>query len=187
MRRTVLRAGLALAPLWLSAASRPIVFEAELAVEVEEPMVLVDSTKVPPGSHYVEGASGGAYLEIPEDAGNPPKLDKGLARFEVDLAAAGGYTLWARVWWEGECSNSFTVRIDDHPPFILGDNATYKAWHWVKYPVARMVRPVRLDKGRHTIVFHNREDGVRIDQVVLSADARFVPVGIEKPTLEASP
>ena len=129
-------------------------------------------------SNGVAGASG-SYLEIPEGAGNPPKLEAGKAVFSVEVPEDGLVTLWCRVWWEGECSNSFTIGFDDQPTFLFGEDATYKAWHWVKYPVSRTVAPIKLAKGKHTLVFHNREDGVRLDQVLLSADKRFVPVDIE--------
>ena len=128
----------------------------------------------------VTGASG-VYIEIPEGAGNPPKLEAGKAEFVVEIPDDASFTLWCRVWWEGECSNSFTVNVDDQPGFLFGEDATYKAWHWVKYPVSRTVAPVTLAKGKHTLTFHNREDGVRLDQIVLSADKRFVPVDTETP------
>lgn len=149
-----------------------ICFEAEAATTVEAPMTVV--------SNGIAGASG-PYLEIPEGAGNPPKVEAGKAVFTVDVPEDGTFTLWCRVWWEGECSNSFTVKIDDQPAFLFGEDATYKAWHWVKYPVARTTPPLKLTKGPHTLAFHNREDGVRLDQVLLSADKRFVPVEIETP------
>lgn len=174
--------GFVLLPSLLAAAPGRIVFEAETAAATEAPLVVVDAARVPPGSVYVEGASGGSYVEIPDKAGNPPKLEKGFARFEIDVPADGEYTLWARVWWEGECSNSFMVQINDNAPFLLGENATYHAWVWVKYPVARMMRPIALKQGRQVIVFKNREDGVRLDQIVLSSDRRFVPVDIEQAT-----
>jgi hypothetical protein len=177
---------LLLLPTLLSAAPGRVVFEAETAIETELPMFVVGADRVPAGSVFVEGASGGQYLEIPENAGNPPKLEKGFARFEIDVPADGEYTLWARVWWEGECSNSFMVQIDENAPFLLGENATYHAWVWVKYPVARMMRPITLKQGRHAVTFKNREDGVRLDQIVLSPDKRFVPVDIEQVTTTGS-
>lgn len=129
-------------------------------------------------SNTIAGASG-AYLEIPEGAGNPPKRNEGQATFSLEIPEDGLFTLWCRVWWEGECSNSFTVGFDSQPTFLFGEDATYKAWHWVKYPVSRTVSPITLAKGKHTLVFHNREDGVHLDQILLSADKRFVPVDIE--------
>ena len=64
--------------------------------------------------------------------------------------------------------------------FLFGEDATYKTWHWVKYPVSRTVKPLNLTEGKHTLTFFNREDGVRLDQILLSADKRFVPMDIEK-------
>ncbi len=154
-----------------SAARHRICFEAESAKEIEAPMVLV--------TNGIAGASG-HYLEIPEGAGNPPKVKRGKAVYEVDIPADGAYTLWCRVYWEDECSNSFNVTVDDGKPFLLGDNATYETWHWVKYPVARTMQPLKLTKGKHKLILHNREDGVRVDQILLSSDKRFVPVDIEE-------
>jgi len=158
--------------LGVRASGAKICFEAESAERTEAPMAVV--------SNGIDGASG-PYLEIPEGAGNPPKVMAGQAVFNVEVPADGAYTLWCRVWWEGECSNSFSVGVDDRPAFLFGEDATYKAWHWVKYPVSRTVAPIKLVAGKHTLVFHNREDGVRLDQILLSADKRFVPVDIEKP------
>lgn len=154
------------------AAGVKLCFEAESASSIDLPMIVA--------TNGVAGASG-CYLEIPEGAGNPPKLEAGKASFTVELPEDGSFVLWCRVWWEGECSNSFTVNADDQPGFLFGEDATYKVWHWVKYPVSRTVSPIKLVKGKHTLTFHNREDGVRLDQVILSADKRFVPVNTETP------
>ena len=152
------------------AAGHRLCLAAVSAGTVEAPMVVV--------SNGVAGASG-PYLEIPEGAGNPPKVTAGKAAFTVEIPEDADYTLWARVYWDDECSNSFTVAFDGQPGFLFGEDATYKAWHWVKYPVSYTAKPVRLTKGQHTLTFRNREDGVCLDQVLLSADKRFVPVDIE--------
>lgn len=154
------------------AAGVKICFEAESAERIEAPMALV--------TNGIAGASD-VYLEIPEGAGNPPKVTAGKAVYAVEVPEEGAFTLWCRVWWEGECSNSFTVEVDGQPAFLFGEDATYKTWHWVKYPVSRTVAPIKLSAGKHAVVFNNREDGVKLDQVLLSADKRFVPVDTEKP------
>ncbi|MCL2105031.1 MAG: hypothetical protein FWH21_08285 [Kiritimatiellaeota bacterium] len=152
------------------AAGHKLCFPATAAELVEAPMAMV--------TNVIAGASG-PYLEIPEGAGNPPKVNAGKAAFSFEIPADAEYTLWARVHWDDECGNSFTVVIDDQPGFLFGEDATYKVWHWVKYPVSRTAKPISLSKGKHTVTFHNREDGVCLDQVLLSADKRFVPVDIE--------
>lgn len=152
-----------------------IVIEAESAIETEAP---VAKGTTPPGATVEQAASGGSFLFIKEGAGNPPKLDKGFAKYEFEVPKAGAYRLWARVRWDGECSNSFLVQIDDRPAFLFGEDATFDVWHWVRYPVARMAPLVKLSQGKHVLVFRNREDGVALDQILLTTDKRTVPVGI---------
>lgn len=161
-----------------AAFSSTVILEAEKAVEVEAPMVL-ETPASSTSADVLHTPSCGAYLHIPEKAGNPPALEKGFARYEVEIPDAGGYYVWARVLWEGECSNSFTVQIDSNPPFIFGEDMTFNAWHWVKYPVSRVAKPIQLSAGKHTVIFRNREDGVSIDQILLTTEKRKVPVGIE--------
>lgn len=155
-----------------------VVVEAEAAVATEMPVAVV--TNAAAGEDVEHSASGNAFLVIPEDAGNPPKLNKGFAKFEIDIPSNGKYRLWARVKWEGECSNSFTVKIDDMSAFILGDDGTFGKWHWVKYPIGKLTELIELKKGTHTVVFKNREDGVALDQILFTSEKRFVPVGIQK-------
>lgn len=170
---------LILLPAISQAAGARVCVESDAAARIDPPMLAISSTNLPDGIKLVPGASGNAYLEIPEGRGNPPAVTTGKAALFMDLPADGAYTLWCRVYWEGECSNSFSVQIDDHPIFLFGEDATFKTWHWVRYPVARTATPLVLTKGSHTFTFLNREDGVRLDQVLVSADKRFVPVDQE--------
>lgn len=162
----------------IPAHAATVVLEAEAAVEVEAPMALATNSVAKQVADIGHTASGGAWLTIPDGAGNPPKVEKGLARFEVDVPASGGYYVWARVLWSGECGNSFTLQVDGGAPVLFGEDPTFGVWHWVRYPVSRMAKPIQLEAGRHTIVFRNREDGVAIDQFLLATDKRFTPVGI---------
>lgn len=162
-----------------AAAAERILLEAEQAERVNKPMAVVLASNTPPATAGAAAAAAGGYLEIPEGAGNPPALVAGEAALTFDVAADGSFFLWLRVWWEGECSNSLTVQLDDRPPFLMGEDATFRVWHWVRFPVSRLTPPFALARGRHTLTLRNREDGVRVDQIILSADKRFVPVDIE--------
>ncbi len=162
-----------------AASAATVLVEAESAIETETPMACV--TNAVATGDVGHTASGGAWLSIPEKAGNPPMLEKGFAKFEVEIPSDGGWFLWARVLWDGECSNSFTIQIDDGAPFLFGEDTTFNVWHWVRYPVSRMAKPVTLSKGKHTVIFRNREDGVALDQFLLTTEKRYVPVGIVAP------
>jgi len=148
-----------------------ICFEAESAQNIDEPVCIVSNNI----SHI-----SGSVISIPEGAGNPPKRCEGLASYTFDLPEKGSYTLWCRTWCSGECSNSFTVKLNDTPPFLFGEDATYKSWHWVKYPVSRTSPAINLTDGKQTLTIENREAGIMVDQIILSSDKRFVPVDIEK-------
>ena len=182
MRRALtailLAAGLA-APA-ARAGGAVVCVEAESAATNEPQMVVVRDDAPPPGVKAVEGASARAYLEIPQGAGNPPSNSAGRAVLALDLPEEGDYTVWLRVWWDDSCGNSFTVQVDGRPAFVMGEDGTYRAWHWVRHPVSRMAAPLRLAAGAHTLTILNREDGARVDQVLLSAEKRFVPVDAEK-------
>jgi len=157
-----------------------LVLEAESAVTNEAPMVTVSLAAPPPGIPAIEGASGNAYLEVPLGAGKTPKVKAGTATFVVDIPVDGAYTVWLRSHWAGECSNTFLAQIDDHPPFLVGGDSTFRTWHWVKYPVSKLTPPPRIGKGRHTLRILHREDGVRLDQLLLTTEPRYVPVAAER-------
>ena len=143
-------------------------------------MTVVQAATPPAGLKPMAGASGNAYLEVPLGAGKTPKVKAGTAKITVEVPADGAYTLWLRTCWEGECSNTFQVQIDNQPPFLVGADATYHVWHWVKYPVSKMAPPPTITRGTHTLTVIHREDGVRLDQLLLTSSPRYVPVGIEK-------
>ena len=155
-----------------------VCLEAESSAQVTEPMRVADAANAPAAGTVVAGASGGKYLEIPKGAGHPPQLQQGEARLAFTIADAGDYTLWCRVYWLSECNSSFTMAIDGTLPFTFGKDATYDVWHWVKAPPR--LKQLTLAKGPHVLTIRNRQDGVKLDQVLFVLDKRYVPVGVEE-------
>jgi hypothetical protein len=154
-----------------------VLLEAENASEVNAPMKLVKAGDSAAGQKMIEGASGDAYLTVPQGAGKPPEVQGDCTlKFKVDKSAR--YYLWARVWWLDGCGNSVGVSIDGAKEFTLGQDATYKKWHWV--PVKARLSQLQLSAGEHSLKISNREDGVAIDQILLTRNKRYVPVGIEE-------
>lgn len=156
-----------------------ICLEAESSEAVAAPMRVVDAG-VTNSAVVVAGASGNAYLEIPKGAGNPPKVTQGEARLVFDIDEPGDYMLWGRAYWLSECNSSFSMSIDDSLPFTFGKDATFNVWHWVKAPPR--LKMLTLSKGPHRLVIKNRQDGVKLDQVLLVLDKSYVPVGVEEVT-----
>ncbi len=154
--------------------------EAESACTNEAPMTRVQAAVPGAGIKPVAGASGESYLEVPLGAGKTPKVKAGTARITLEIPADGAYTFWVRTYWEGECSNTLQVQIDEQTPFLVGGDATFHVWHWVKFPVSKLTPAPALTKGTHTVTILHREDGIRLDQLLLTTSLRYVPAGVEK-------
>lgn len=175
----------ALAALPVVLAGENICFDAVTAGKIEAPMESQAATNAPADirDKIVKGVSGGSFLAIAQGKGYPPAMTEGLASFTFTVDSDGDYYLWCRTWWLDECSNSFLINIDEAKPFIFGEDSTFKTWHWVKAP-ARL-KQLTLTKGKHTLTFRNREDGVYLNQILLTADKKYVPVDIETVTTGA--
>ena len=150
-----------------------ILLEAETVATPEAPFAVVAADS----PDALAGASGG-YLEIATGKGKPPEDKTKIAKvtYTFEVAADDAFVLWLRAHWDGECSNSFNAQFDDGPQFLVGEDSTYKKWHWVKFPVPRNAAPAKLTQGTHTLTLYHREDGVRLDQILLTSDKRYVPV-----------
>ena len=63
----------------------------------------------------------------------------------------------------------------------LWEVATGTEWHWDQVNDRSIVDPVRfmLKTGQHTITIRLREDGTKLDKMLLTNDKNFVPTGEE--------
>jgi hypothetical protein len=142
----------------------------EAAKTVTPPM---ESAKDPTGAK-------GVVLRIPDEKGKPPDgaepdMKYGGATYELEMPKNLKCRVWMRVWWEGACGNSLFLRVEDGKPLVLGNDGTYNVWHWLAVPAT-----VELKQGKNTLYVLNREDGIRLDQVLITGDAEYVPQGIEE-------
>lgn len=145
------------------AANTKVCFEAEKPGKIESPLRKVTG----------KGAvvSGGGYLEIPWDQNATKGI--GNATYSINAPKAGAYIVWARCFWANGCGNSIQVAVNGGGPKVLGEDGTYDSWHWVGGKAR-----VTLKAGKNTLVLHNRETGVQVDQIFLCTDPDYTPVGI---------
>jgi len=147
-----------------------------------------------PYRHEVKGmqrASGGKCVVVPKDANREckatPENPKGkppVGKLTLDFTVPedGTYYIYPRTWWRESCWNSFHLSVDGAKPLVVTDT-TYKVWHWVMLMADggnNTPRPFRLKKGKHELVFMNREDDVKLDQVYITDDPDDRPAGIMK-------
>jgi hypothetical protein len=111
-----------------------------------------------------------------------PPTDDGNITIKGWAPVDGTYYIWARTKWYDGCGKSFYLFVDDMnpdvPPYIGGDG-TYQKWHWVQAK-----KTYQLTKGWHNFRFQNREDGVRLDEFLITTASPddWVPDGIMTPT-----
>lgn len=151
-------------------------FEAESAQEIQSPITNTENDETKTGDEKV---SGHRYLEIKQGVGDPPRV-KGTAKITFKVNHNKRYYLWCRVWWLDACGNSLGLTVDDAKEFTFGEDRTFKSWHWRQAP--KRLAQLNLDSSEHRLTLTQREDGVRVDQILLTTNKRYVPVGVEKIT-----
>ena len=143
------------------AANAKVCFEAEKYATIETPLRKVAE----------KGASGNGVIEIPWDKNKTKGI--GNATYKFNVKTPGVYYVWARTFWANGCGNSVEVAVNGSSPKVLGEDGTYDAWHWVGGKAR-----VQLKVGVNTLVLHNRETGVKVDQFFFCQDADYTPTGI---------
>ncbi len=89
--------------------------------------------------------------------------DIGSARFALQAPKPGRYRMWARVYFDDKCGNSFGLTLDGAGLTNFPDEANImKQWHWLD------LNPVLdLSAGLHQAKLEAWEDGVFIDTFAL--------------------
>ena len=91
---------------------------------------------------------------------------------------SGAYLLWARAMGLGWNQNSFWVSVDGAPPIHYEIGQFGGQWTWGWEPVHaenQPVAPFTLSAGTHTVVFSNRENGSRLDALLLVNRSDYIP------------
>ncbi|MBD3292843.1 MAG: hypothetical protein GF393_07975 [Armatimonadia bacterium] len=132
--------------------------------ELEPPMVFVAD----------ESAESGGYAHVPDDYSDAKYVEEGRATFTFDVPKAGVYTLWARTMGLDGKSDSFFVALDEgeEEQWHIPRGGEAPQWRWA---TVSMLAPVRLDAGEHTLHIRSREDGARIDTIIVTDDPFFTP------------
>jgi hypothetical protein len=124
-------------------------------------------------------ASGGSYVTVAP--GNNSKTSapaNGSTVIPFTATAGGTYKLWGRVIAATNEDDSFWVRVDGGAWVNWNDIALGGSWHWATVTndaSSDTAVLVNLAAGAHTISFAYREDGARLDRVLITNDLNLVP------------
>ena len=119
-------------------------------------------------------ASAGAYIWKPSRSGDTTAPD-GVAEYTIDIPTTGDYVIWGRVIAPDGGCNSFFTSID---------GGEHVAWHipigsvWIWVSVNGNEQDpliLNLAAGIHTLRISGREDGTKLDRLLITNDMDFVP------------
>lgn len=141
----------------VQAAAEPIWIEAETGSLTSPMRIGSDSA-----------ASQGQFIDVPNGAGSG-----GEAVYTFQVPAAGTYTFWGRVQFINSNDDSFFLSIDGGADEYYWAAAA-SGWQWRKHPGNTFT----LSAGTHSLVVREREDGARLDKMLLTPDPAYTPSGM---------
>ena len=116
-------------------------------------------------------ASKGAYVTIKpgfnSTAAAPADIDSNKIVIPFTIDSAGTYNFLARVIGPTATDDSYWVKIDNGA-FVSANGLTSTDWTWGRLTIAA------LTPGQHTLTITYREDGARLDKILITTSNRSV-------------
>jgi hypothetical protein len=116
-------------------------------------------------------ASKGAYVTIKaglnSTAAAPRDVDSNKVVIPFTIDSAGSYNILARVIGPTATDDSYWVRVDNGA-FASANGLTSADWTWGRLAI------VTLTPGQHTLTIMYREDGARLDKILITNSNRSV-------------
>ena len=124
-------------------------------------------------------ASGNNYIEAPNGSGSisdDPNQVNSSAEYSFIAPVTGNYVIWGRVKAMNGNDDSFFISVDGGD-YALWDLQISQDWVWDKVNDRGGADPVifYLEAGQHTLMLKQREDGSKIDQILITGDLEFIP------------
>lgn len=143
-----------------------IPIEAELST-ITSPFVRASDTN----------ASSSQYVNLPNGSGNNTTSPggPGVISASFNITQQDNYSIWARVIAPSTSDDSLFARIDSGAVqyWVAPVNSI---WLWAQVKdYTKGTFYTRLTAGAHTIYFRQREDGIKIDKIILINDPLYIP------------
>ena len=142
-------------------------------------LTLADGVEVVPPFQIRDDASAAGGVALVLTTGSKTKEHKGQAKLSVTIPVEGTWHAWARVRWSNSCGNSLTLKVGDNAEQLVGEDLLYSCWHWVE------AGKYKLAAGKTPVTIIEREDGIAVDQLLFTCDAKYLPIGAISPAGEA--
>ena len=138
------------------------------AARLEPPMAWVED----------DACASRGYLHVPDEHSNAKYVYDAAAHMEIEVPADDDYVIWARTMGLDGKSDSFFIAVDDgeKQQWAVGRSKGEPEWQWARIEA---LMPARLSAGKHVLHVHSREDGTRLDKLIVTNDPFFVPVQLQ--------
>jgi hypothetical protein len=116
-------------------------------------------------------------------------LSGGYVEYSFQVPVAGNYMAWGRVIANTDDDDSFYIKMDNGEyalwDITLGGTET---WVWDKVNNRGVADPViySLEAGNHTLRIKQREDGAKIDRILITNNEQYVPQGTGESEMSVS-
>lgn len=129
-------------------------------------------------------ASGGQYVVTPNGNGQA-----GSVTLQFTVQTGGSYKIWGRCKTPSGTDDSFFISVDGGTEFlwdVFQGIPSGNQWEWDEVShrgngtgTSPEINPVifQLDPGTHTLLIRTREDGTRLDKILITNNLNFVPTG----------
>jgi hypothetical protein len=123
-----------------------------------------------------QGASNGGFVEVLAGNNNNTAMPaSGQVCYHFGVTTAGNYRVWGRVIAATTSDDSFWVKMDAGAA-INWTLPTGTAWHWnLVHPNAGATSIFALTAGDHDLCVGFREDGARLDALVITSSTSYNP------------
>jgi hypothetical protein len=107
----------------------------------------------------------------------------GYVAYTFNVPVAGNYVVWGRVMVDRTLgiNDSFFVSMDSGS-YVVWETprGASAAWGWDQVSNRGGADPVmyELSAGQHTLVIKQREEGTKLDRILITNDLAYVPQGL---------
>ena len=125
-------------------------------------------------------ASNGGYVWVPDGSGSG-----GSVQYTFEIQTSGDYVIWGREISNDQASDSVLVSVDGGADLVWHTaQGGQDTWIWDVVSERLFSDPrdtsnpliYHLEAGSHTLLIKNREDGTKIDRILITNDTAYMPV-----------
>jgi hypothetical protein len=160
--------------------------DGQLVIEAERGIPITENDQTWLAQTTLNSYIGAGYVNAFPDTGRVYTTTGPELRYRISFTTTGTYHLWLRGYAPDGAGDSVYVTLDEQPVVPLTGFAP-RQWDWATKRSDEQGIPVTIEvveTGLHTLSVQMREDGLRLDRILLTTDSGYNPTGDGPPESE---